>query len=687
MKTLARIGLLLARARVARGGLRRQRESAPDDASPRASYTRAATRQCPTLRLPPSAGSGSPTASAPTSTARAGCPTRSPSQIGGQWNNINVVSPDRSYLESFIWQDTDTPGLSGELHVILRGYPGRTTIPTCLGGLNLTTPRPCFAEPERSRHRERDPRDALHGQPGRRRLAHRCCSGTTRAASTPSPSTSRRRSTTARWSPTSSVELASLVLIAPSALDVSPTRREVLAGAAAGALGAAGVYELVDRLAGRRRRRGPPSRRRAARAAPARGRPGRRRRTGVEVLVPPLHHEVLTAQRRRSTARELRGRPGDARAASSPGSTPTTRPRPAGLGVTVAWGLPYFRAPRPGRGAAATCRSTGAPASRRCSTRAASRATRTRPCSRRTTSRSCCAATQRAHIDDALGRIEHDRAPAGSRACAAASRAARFDGGESLPRADGDRRRRARRRADPRGRPSSSSASPRPRRRPSGPGKIANFETLGYVDLRGSDYFREGTHMHLSHVAEDLEAWYVNFALRRAGLDRVPARASTSPRARRRRAGPRAGLETAADVRRTFRATGRDRPQRLDPDDLAPRGGRRRRRRHALPARGTAVPIRADFNTLDNPFALLRRARRDPARGRWRASTSSSSTPRATTSSATGSRWTACSPAATLPLAARARAAQGFNSILTTTHRQNFLVPPRRHRSFPLAEL
>ena len=30
---------------------------------------------------------------------------------------------------------------------------------------------------------------------------------------------------------------------------------------------------------------------------------------------------------------------------------------------------------------------------------------------------------------------------------------------------------------------------------------------------------------------------------------------------------------------------------------------------------------------------------------------------------------------------------QGFNSILSTTHRQNFLVPPRVHRSFPLAEL
>ena len=30
---------------------------------------------------------------------------------------------------------------------------------------------------------------------------------------------------------------------------------------------------------------------------------------------------------------------------------------------------------------------------------------------------------------------------------------------------------------------------------------------------------------------------------------------------------------------------------------------------------------------------------------------------------------------------------QGLNSVLTTTHRQNFLVPPRIHRSFPLVEL
>src|SRR5262249_58085448 len=40
-----------------------------------------------------------------------------------------------------------------------------------------------------------------------------------------------------------------------------------------------------------------------------------------------------------------------------------------------------------------------------------------------------------------------------------------------------------------------------------GPRKIVNFETLGYVDL-GSGYFREGTHMHLPHIAAQRGASY-----------------------------------------------------------------------------------------------------------------------------------------------------------------------------------
>lgn len=74
-------------------------------------------------------------------------PSSLTSQIGGAWNNINEVSHDRSYLESFIWQDTDTPGVSGLFHVILRGYPGRSKIPTCLEGLHDNVPTPCFAAP------------------------------------------------------------------------------------------------------------------------------------------------------------------------------------------------------------------------------------------------------------------------------------------------------------------------------------------------------------------------------------------------------------------------------------------------------------------------------------------------------------------------------------------------------------
>jgi hypothetical protein len=51
--------------------------------------------------------------------------------IGNKWNNINAVSPDRSYLESFVWQETGGGAAGGELHVNLRGYPGVTKIPTC----------------------------------------------------------------------------------------------------------------------------------------------------------------------------------------------------------------------------------------------------------------------------------------------------------------------------------------------------------------------------------------------------------------------------------------------------------------------------------------------------------------------------------------------------------------------------
>jgi hypothetical protein len=71
------------------------------------------------------------------------------SQIDGQWNNIYSTSRDRSYLVSFVWQETEVGinGAGGELHVNLRGYPESGKIPTCLEGLKDDTPTPCFASP------------------------------------------------------------------------------------------------------------------------------------------------------------------------------------------------------------------------------------------------------------------------------------------------------------------------------------------------------------------------------------------------------------------------------------------------------------------------------------------------------------------------------------------------------------
>jgi hypothetical protein len=80
------------------------------------------------------------------------CPTYMPDPldgvIGSRWNNINEVSRDRSYLESWVWQETGLGAAGGELHVNFRGYPGRTKIPNCVDdNTSKRTLIPCFADP------------------------------------------------------------------------------------------------------------------------------------------------------------------------------------------------------------------------------------------------------------------------------------------------------------------------------------------------------------------------------------------------------------------------------------------------------------------------------------------------------------------------------------------------------------
>src|SRR6185437_4396883 len=75
------------------------------------------------------------------------CPTWMPNpldaHIGGQYQDIYSIGKDRSYLVSFL-EHGDLG--SGDVHVNFRGYPGRSTIPTCPGQVGHGT-TPCFSNP------------------------------------------------------------------------------------------------------------------------------------------------------------------------------------------------------------------------------------------------------------------------------------------------------------------------------------------------------------------------------------------------------------------------------------------------------------------------------------------------------------------------------------------------------------
>jgi hypothetical protein len=216
-----------------------------------------------------------------------------------------------------------------------------------------------------------------------------------------------------------------------------------------------------------------------------------------------------------------------------------------------------------------------------------------------------------------------------------------------------------------------------------GPRLIANHETLGFVDLRGG-YFRGGTHMHLSHIDEDLEAWYLNFDFDervltafQPGLTNVRQGAQTVPQ------GPDQ-IASFVETARKFKQTGRfghsasiQTTSRLQHDVTGPDG--------TVYPKGTAIPQRADFNTLDNPFAFSSEhaVKKEPSAGVHFVVFN----PSADDFERNRLAMDGLLPdGSKLEVGARSRA-QGFNSVLTTTHRQNFLVPPRAHRAFPLAEL
>jgi hypothetical protein len=454
------------------------------------------------------------------------------------------------------------------------------------------------------------------------------------------------------------------------------TRTQLLAGAAAGAVGATGVYELVDRLGGQ-----TPQRPENTVALPEQHLLDGVRiveSNNVEVLVPPLHHEIHTARlavdradladAQHELQQTLAGLDGD------------YAPSPAGLGVTIAWGLPYFRRLVPGAA------RRHLPLDRRAGKPVIFDTQRfpSDPTGTRLESNDVAILLRsdtHAHIDDAAKRL-HDTKLFELTSIRRGFAGGGFDGEQSLPK----------RLAVAAGVPGAALIPDTSelflgftstQRAGMGPGKIANFETLGYVDFRGSDYFRHGTHMHLSHIQEDLESWYLNFDFDervatafRPNLD-VPQNTQTVPQ------GP-SQVSSADDVRRDYSSSRRfghsasiQTTSRLQHDVVGPDGT------HYI--KGSAVPVRADFNTLDNPFSWSIRPDEigvSPAAG-----------VHFVVFNPTGDDFRrnrlamdGVLPDGKIALPPRDRN-QGFNSVLQTTHRQNFLVPPRVHRSFPLAEL
>jgi hypothetical protein len=458
------------------------------------------------------------------------------------------------------------------------------------------------------------------------------------------------------------------------------TRKELLVGGAAGAaLGAAGIYELVDKLAD-----SPPGHFGEGREPEQHLLDGMRieKQEGVEVVVPVRHHQLVTA---RVVAPEDQLR--DARAeltavltkldADYPGT-------PDGLAITVAWGLPYFRT------YVADAADVHLPFDRRAKKRALIDAIRFPSDPDDTLLEDNDAAflfrsDNEEHIRTAAKQIFDRMKGVLEPTSIRKGFAGQMDGGKGLPKEM----------ATAAGVPGADLIPDgselflgftSTQRNTLGPPRIVNFETLGLVDLGPRSYFHGGTHMHLSHIFEDLEAWYLNQDFRdrvnTAFRPRLLVRPGTQTVPQ-----PPSRASSENDVRRDydrFGAIGHSSSlqpaSRLQQDVRGSDG--------TLYRKGTAIPQRADFNTLDNPFFWSAEPKRD----------------RMGEGPAAGLHFVVFNPTSDdfhrnrlamdghmpdgekLEFAPRA-AGQGFNSILRTTHRQNYLVPPRRHRSFPLVEL
>jgi hypothetical protein len=474
----------------------------------------------------------------------------------------------------------------------------------------------------------------------------------------------------------------------------------LLERAGVAALGAAGVYEALDTIA--------PA---PARAAIAKSSLPPEQHLlqggrvivdeGVRVSVPPLHHQVVTAELTVGTSRkalhDARRTLEEALAAIERRHTPT----PRGLGVVVAWGTPYFRRYLPH--VAGKAYPGYLPVDRLASHAAGSpvpaffdvQAFPSDPATVHLEQNDLCVVLQ----SDVLSHITEEatflfKALDGMVRLTSVRRGfvgGGFGAGPSLPKQMAVRAGIVGAELIPEhaqlflGFTSTQRAS-------LGPDRIANFETLpGVTDQWPRGYFRNGTTLHLSHLYEDVELWYRSNLF----VDRVWLATDLSRAANNVQDGTLTLPEGPGDVQteQLVEQFATD-PQNglvghsasVQPVNRLPAS---LRDNYGIPRpKGTAILQRVDFNTLDNPFQWTSRPGVDGHSKR----------------AAAGMHFLAFAPTSDffrrmrlamdgryangvrLPIGARSPR-MGLNGVLATTHRQNFLVPPRRVRSFPLSEL
>ncbi len=466
------------------------------------------------------------------------------------------------------------------------------------------------------------------------------------------------------------------------------TRKQLVGGAAVSVLAAGGIYKLVDELTA------PPAREAAGALRPEQHLlDGIRvvRDNGVEVLVPPLHHQVVTATLRiGESPAELREAQQELESAlerldSSFAATP------AGLGVTVAWGVPYFERYVPAQAESHLPVDLRATAARGERVRVLEDAIRfpTDPDTTRLEANDLAVVLRSdslEHIAEGSNALFDElddvfRVTSIRKGFVGGG----LEGGPGLPK-------QMALEAGIRGADLIPDGAQlflgftSTQRAGLGPSKIVNFETLGYADLGPSDYFLHGTHLHLSHIFEDLAAWYQVFDFQER-LDTTFRPGLVAPRDTQTVAQGADDAQTQENVRSDYTRHRRighsgslQTASRLGSDVVGPDGTRY--------PKGTAIPQRADFNTLDNPFSWSA----DPVRDAFLEEPAAGLHFVIFNPTSDDFRRTRLAMDGVLPDGPRlvfgpGSRGPGFNSVLETTHRQNFLVPPRAHRSFPLAEL